>query len=168
MINAFVIEWKGPYTDPKEITENNLIYLITGNLPQGPAAEKIRYIGITTSNPAMRFNGNHKFWNLSKDTRKIWIGKINFGTIQRYSDAEWLLVHYLNSQKNNPEIKLKNIRKINDPKNSICIINRWYKACDGDEYMNCIFPFKHIPDMIYWDAFKKRLVKSDKICIERE
>ena len=23
MINAFVIEWKGPYTDPKEITENN-------------------------------------------------------------------------------------------------------------------------------------------------
>ncbi len=169
MVNAFIVEWTGPYTDPKTVAENNIIYMITGNLSKGPVSEKVRYVGITTNDPATRFDCNHKFWNLTADNRKFWIGKIKFVSFQRYSDAEWLLVHYLYSQqKYYSEIDLLNERKKSEPQSSICIINRWYKACNRNEYSNYIFPIKYIPDMIYWDVSRKSLICSDKIYIEKE
>ena len=76
MVNTFVIEWTGPYTDPKDVEDSNILYLITGNKPQGPEAEKIRYIGITSNTLAMRFDRNHLFWTLAEKNRKIWLGKI--------------------------------------------------------------------------------------------
>ncbi len=166
MVNAFVIEWTGPYINPREVDVSNILYLITGNLPQGPAAEKIRYVGITTNDPVTRFDKNHPFWKLTEDNRKFWVGKIRKCSIQRYSDAEWLLVHFLYMQKDNPQVVLLNERKKTEPKNPICIINRWFKASDGEEYTNYIFPFKHIPDVLFWNPSKKELLTSEKIYIE--
>ena len=167
MVNAFVVEWLGPYTDPKKVDVSNILYLITGNLPQGPVSEKIRYVGITTNDPATRFNKNHKFWTLTEDNRKFWVGKIKGCSIQRYSDAEWLLVHFLHLQKDNTAVFLLNERKINEPKNPICVINRWFKANNGEEYVNYIFPFKHIPDMLFWNPSERELLTSKKIYVEK-
>lgn len=43
-----LLNGKDFFLDPEEVNESNILYLITGNLPQGPEADKIRYIGITT------------------------------------------------------------------------------------------------------------------------
>lgn len=168
MVNTFVIEWTGPYTDPKDVEDSNILYLITGNKPQGPEAEKIRYIGITSNTLAMRFDRNHLFWTLAEKNRKIWLGKIKNCSIQRYSDAEWLLIHYLqNYQSYNRNVDLENERKTTKPENSICVVNRWFNP-RKEEYANYVFPFKHIPDVIYWNSGDNTLLTSDRIYIENE
>ena len=104
---------------------------------------------------------------MTERNRKFWVGKIKGFSKQRYADAEWVLVHFLSlQQKQNNEIKLLNERLKSVPKNSICVINRWYDSCGDNEYVNHIFPFKHIPDMIFWDASKKILLKSNRISVE--
>lgn len=169
MVNTFVIEWTGPYMDPMEVDLSGILYLITGNLPQGPRAEKIRYVGITSNDPATRFDSNHPFYKLDEHGRKFWIGKIRNCSIQRYGDAEWLLVHYLcNYRKYNQNVDLFNVRKTTTPQNSICIINRWYKVGCGEEYSYYVFPFSHIPDVLYWNSCKNTLLISNRICIENE
>lgn len=165
MINAIVIEWKGPFNDPKSVDSNNMIYLITGNLPQGPKSIKIRYIGITKNKAQKRFDPNHVFNNIDEKDRKFWVGKIKYSTMKNYSDSEWILVYYLDQQKNS-KIDLLNIRKKSKPKNSICLINRWFKSSDNAEYVNYKFPFDRIPDMIYWDNTKDVLLSSNKICVD--
>ena len=83
MVDTFIIEWKGFYSSPEDVDDSNILYLVTGNLPRGPIVEKIRYVGITTNDPATRFNKNHPFWKLTENNRKFWVGKIRNCSIQR-------------------------------------------------------------------------------------
>ena len=84
------------------------------------------------------------------------------------SNAERLLVYYLENYGNKKVIALKNDKlKNNPPKNPFALINRCYKKKSKEEYRKAIFPFSRIPQYIYWDG-KGCFLSAKKIDVKRD
>lgn len=164
MTPTFVIEWTGPYTDPEETDQKNILYLITGSSKTGMRSEKIRYVGKTSSNCKGRFTDSHKYKTHIGNDGKFWIGKIKNSNSAKnnssaISKAEKILVHYLKNYSTSSKVDLLNKKLINEPIFSIGVINRWYDK-NKEEYCKRIFPSILIPDGIIWDKSNGILFSS--------
>lgn len=171
MIPTFIIKWQGPYKDPNEPIQRNILYLITGSSKTGKHSQKIRYVGKTSSNCKGRFNDSHKFKTHIGSDGRFWIGKIKSSNSAKIdssaiSIAEKILVHFLKTYKNSNKVDLLNKKLKHEPKKSFGIVNLWLKK-GNEKYKKHIFPFLFIPDAILWEQSSGILFSTQRVTLEK-
>ena len=173
MIPTFIIEWSGPYEDPNQTNQANILYLITGSRIAGKESIKLRYIGKTSKNCKGRFTSTHKFYtHIREKNRLFWIGKIKWSNSAKndtsaISKAEKILVHYLKKYGSTSEIDLMNIKSISEPQNACGIINCWFDK-KGKKRVRRINPLTFVPDVILWDDSRNFLATIDKCDVKKD
>ena len=172
MIPTFIIEWSGPYEDPNQTNQANILYLITGSRIAGKESIKLRYIGKTSKNCKGRFTSTHKFYtHIREKNRLFWIGKINWSNSAKkdasaISKAEKILVHYLKKYASKSEIDLMNVKSISEPKNACGVINCWFDK-KGNKRARRLHPLINVPDVILWDDARNLLVSIKKCEVKK-
>ncbi len=173
MIPTFIIEWSGPYKDPDQTNQANILYLITGSRIAGKESLKLRYIGKTSKNCKGRFTSTHKFYtHIRENNRLFWIGKIKWSNSAKndtsaISKAEKILVHYLKKYVSTSEIDLMNVKSISEPQNACGVINRWFDK-NGNKRKRRLPSLVFIPDVILWDNARGFLVSIDKCDVQKD
>ena len=159
---AALIDWVGPFGSIGELKAaaanygvGETLYLAIGSRPRQRQSH-IQYIGITT-NLGSRFNGKHPIQTLLKPSNlRLFVGIVTSQAVAgrkakhqpvRFSTPLYLAESALAFLM---EIPLNKDKRCNPPRDSVVVVNRWYRA--DFETRRRRRPHPDWPDLVEFDS----------------
>ena len=151
---AYVVEWRGPYTEEKinqihDKHNSGAVYIVSGLQRYEHGTPVIQYIGITKRGAAIRFvDKGHKSQNVPRE-RQYWLAHLSNPALERIRDNLELVEHAL-IYACDPEQNEK--KRYSPPKHPVALVNRWFTD-DGRYRERRVWPVqKEVPDVIVFDG----------------
>ena len=161
---AALIDWVGPFSSIVELRAaakaygvGETLYLAIGSRPRQRSSH-IQYVGITTD-LGNRFNGKHPIQTLLRPSNlRLFIGIVTSQAVAgrrakrqavRFSTPLYLAETALAFLM---EIPLNKDKRCNPPKDSVVVVNRWYKT----DFETRLRRRPHIgwPDLVEYDGYE--------------
>ena len=163
---AYVVEWKGPYTDEQLNTmenksESGCIYIVYGLRKYQRGNPKIQYIGITVKGAVIRVHQKgHPSENVVR-ARRYWFGHLS-NVVQEATRSNLELIEHALIYTCKTDINKS--KKYSHPKKPVVVINRWITPDDYYRENRTSPVQKAVPDVIVYDG--TYFWKSDKLKYE--
>lgn len=161
---AALIDWVGPFASIAELRAaaadfgvGETLYLAIGSRPRQRQSH-IQYVGITTD-LGSRFNGKHPIQTLLKPSNlRLFIGIVTSQSVAgrkaRHQPVRFSTPLYLaeTALAFLMEIPLNKDKRCNPPKDSVVVVNRWYRT-DFDTRRRRR-PHPMWPDLVEFDCYE--------------